>query len=63
MRTLQDQLIKKGLSRPRKGEQDPKNTRKRVRQSEQLTSRDWAELMGVHRPTYGQNKGGAFRQR
>lgn len=63
MKTLQDQLIEKGLSRPRTREIDQKNTRTREERSEQLTSREWAEIMGTNRPTYGRKKGGAFRQR
>lgn len=62
MRRLQGQLIEKGLSRPRTGEIDRKNTRTRDKQ-EQLTSREWAEIMGTNRPTYGRKKGGALRQR
>jgi len=63
MRTLQEQLIEKGLSRPRAGEIERKNTRARGKQSELLSERELQELMGVNRPTYGRKKGGAFRQR
>ncbi|MGG0669861.1 hypothetical protein [Sporosarcina koreensis] len=63
MRTLQDQLIEKGLSRPHTDEVDIKNTRTRGKREERLTSREWAEIMGTNRPTYGRKKGGAFRQR
>lgn len=63
MRTLRDQLIEKGLSRPRAGEIDRKNTRTRDKREERMTDRELRELMGVNRPTYGRKKGGAFRQR
>ncbi|WP_432358816.1 hypothetical protein [Sporosarcina sp. UB5] len=62
MRTLQDQLIEKGLSRQRTGEIDRKNTRTRVKQSEQLTDRDLRELMGVNRDIYTR-RGGAIRRK
>lgn len=63
MKTLQEQLIEKGLSRPGTGEIDKKSTSTRDKQKEQLTSREWAEIMGINRPTYGRKKGGAFIQR
>jgi len=63
MRTLQDQLIEKGLSRPRAGEIDRENNRARDKREEQLISRDWAELMGVNRDRYRRGPGGAFRRR
>ncbi|QTD41960.1 hypothetical protein [Sporosarcina sp. Te-1] len=62
MRTLQDQIIEKGLSPPAGRAERSWNT-KRDKQEEQFTSREWAELMGTNRPTYGRKKGGAFRQR
>ncbi|QTD40616.1 hypothetical protein [Sporosarcina sp. Te-1] len=63
MRTLQDQLIEKGLSQPAGRAKGKQSTKTRDKQEEQFTSREWAELMGTKRPTYGRKKGGAFRQR
>lgn len=63
MRTLQSQLIEKGLSQRAGREIDRKSTKVRGKQEEQLTDRDLAYLMGTKRPTYGRKKGGAFRQR
>lgn len=63
MRTLQDQLIEKGLSKVAGREIDQESTKIRDKREEQLTDRDLAYLMGTNRPTYGRKKGGAFRQR
>lgn len=63
MRTLQDQLIEKGLSRRAGREIDRKDTKTRDKQEERLTDRELADLMGTNRPTYGRKKGGAFRQK
>ncbi|MFD1206655.1 hypothetical protein ACFQ38_16280 [Sporosarcina contaminans] len=63
MRTLKDQLIEKGLSRPRAGEIDQKSIRTRDRQEERLTDRELADLMGVNRDVYRRGPGGAFRRR
>ncbi|MDW0113780.1 hypothetical protein QT711_11330 [Sporosarcina saromensis] len=63
MKTLQTELVEKDLSRPRTGEVEQKSIRTRGSRKERLTSRDWAEIMGTNRPTYGRKKGGAYRQR
>ncbi|GKV55987.1 hypothetical protein NCCP2222_19340 [Sporosarcina sp. NCCP-2222] len=63
MRTLQDQLIEKGLSQPAGQVKVSRSTKTRGKPEEQFTPREWAELMGTKRPTYGRAKGGALRQR
>ncbi|MBB4824138.1 hypothetical protein HNO89_001358 [Sporosarcina luteola] len=63
MRTLQNQLIEKGLSQPAGQAGRKQRTKTSGGQEEQFTPREWAELMGTNRPTYGRKKGGAFRQR
>lgn len=63
MRTLKDQLIEKGLSRPRTGEIDRKSIRTSSRREERLTDRELAELMGVNRDVYRRGPGGAYRRR
>ena len=63
MGTLQDQLIEKGLSQPRTSEVDRKSIRTREKQSERMSDRELAELMGTNRPTYTRKRGGAFTQR
>ncbi|WP_252503261.1 hypothetical protein [Sporosarcina sp. Marseille-Q4943] len=63
MRTLQDQLIEKGLSQPAGREKAQKSIKTKGKRKERLTDRELAELMGTNRPTYGRKKGGAYRQR
>ena len=63
MRLLQDQLIEKGLSQPRTCEVEQKSIRTREKQSERMTDRELAELMGTNRPRYARKRGGAFTQR
>ena len=63
MRTLQDQLMEKGLVQPAVRAEGNRNTKTRRKQEERLTDRELRELMGVNRPTYGRKKGGSFRQR
>lgn len=55
-RTIQNQLIEKGLSK--KKQQKPK---KHNRKNEKMSKQEIEELMGVRRPTYRRNRG-AFRQ-
>ena len=63
MKTIQEQLIEKGLARPVKREIEKNDTRTSKRQNERLSEWELAELMGTNRPTYGRKKGGAYRQR
>ncbi|WP_336822958.1 hypothetical protein [Sporosarcina sp. USHLN248] len=63
MRTLQDQLIEKGLSRRTGREIDQKSIRTSDKQEERLTDRELAELMGVNRDVYRRGPGGAYRRR
>ena len=63
MRTLQDQLIEKGLTRPLTGEVERKSTKVKVKREKQLTDRELADLMGVNRDRFKRGPGGAFRRR
>ncbi len=58
MKTLQDQLIEKGLSTKKVLVVD-----KTVKPKESLTKRDIEELMGCHRPTYRKVNGVTKRKR
>lgn len=54
-RTLQDQLVDKGLAKKTGQKVESK------KKTEKLSKRDIEELMGIKRPTYRRNRG-AFRQ-
>lgn len=62
-KSLQEQLIEKGLVQPVKQGIEKKDTRASKKRNERLSEWELAELMGTNRPTYGRKKGGAFRQR
>ena len=62
MRTLQEQLIEKGLSQVAGREIERKDTRARDKREERLTDRELAELMGVNRDIYTR-RGGAIRRK
>ncbi|QNK90790.1 hypothetical protein H7992_13570 [Sporosarcina sp. resist] len=62
MKSLQTELVERGLSDTRTGEVEQKNTRIRGKSSEQLSDREWAELMGSNRQTY-KRVNGAIRKR
>lgn len=59
MRTIQSELIDKGLTKPTKDNCPfiPKKV------TEKLSRRDLKDLMGCNRGTYTRGKGGAYRQR
>ncbi|EGQ21090.1 hypothetical protein HMPREF9372_3373 [Sporosarcina newyorkensis 2681] len=63
MKSLQEQLIEKGLVQPVKQVEPKKDTRTNKKRNEQLSERELADLMGIRRPVYGRGKGGAYRQR
>ena len=63
MKSLQEQLIEKGLVQPVKREIEKKNTRTSKKRNERLSERDLRDLMGSNMPTYGRARGGAYRQR
>lgn len=63
MRTLKSEFARLGLLQTRRREVTLKGSKTSDKQEERLTDRDFAELMGVHRPKYKRGKGGAFRQR
>lgn len=77
MRTLQSELITKGLhpqKQPSKKNPNKKHPKKRKHNrktnkqpqqktnTENLSFRDWEEIMGVRKPKFKRNKGGAFKQ-
>ncbi|AMQ06748.1 hypothetical protein [Sporosarcina psychrophila] len=62
MKSLQTELVERGLSDARTGEVEQKNTRIRGKSSEQLSDREWTELMGSNRQTY-KRVNGAIRKR
>ncbi|MEK4403461.1 hypothetical protein MKZ26_03320 [Sporosarcina sp. FSL K6-6792] len=62
MKSLQTELVEKGLSDARTGDVVQKSIRTRVKAPEQLTDREWAELMGANRQTY-KRVNGAIRKR
>lgn len=61
MRTMRDQLLEKGLSNGSKDFERPKIPIKL--QSEKLSDREWAEIMGSNRNTFKRAKGGAIRRK
>lgn len=63
MRTFKSEFARLGLLQARRREITTKSSKTSDKPKERLTDRDFAELMGVHRPTYKRGKGGAFRQR
>ncbi|MET3657852.1 putative transglutaminase-like cysteine proteinase [Sporosarcina psychrophila] len=62
MKSLQKELVEKGLSDACTGEVEQKNTRTRGKSSEQLSHREWAELMGVNRDTFIRYRGSVRRR-
>lgn len=62
-KTLQEQLVEKGLVQSAQRVKEKKGAMTRVKRSERLSEWELAELMGTNRPTYGRKKGGAYRQR
>jgi len=61
MRTLQSQMIEKGISKARSNDKD--NEMKIKQKKESLTKRELEELMGCRRGTYARGKGGAYKQK
>lgn len=61
MNSLQMELVRE-LSDARTGEVEQKNTRTRGKSSEQLSDREWAELIGANRQTY-KRVNGSIRKR
>ena len=62
LKTLQTELVEKGLSEDCASGEKQKNTRAKMKSSESLSDRELRELMGVHRDTY-KRVGGAIRKR
>lgn len=62
MRTIQDQLREKGLSASFRDTGKPLNTNASKKSKEQLTDREWTEIMGSNRDTFRRVKGGAIRR-
>lgn len=63
MRTFRSEFARLGLLQTRRREITLKSSKAKGKPKERLTDRDWAEIMGVNRPTYQRGKGGAYRQR
>lgn len=70
MRTLQSELVEKGLYQKSMNKRPHKRKRNRKRKlhpvntcknTEKLSRQDWEEIMGTRRPRYRRNRG-AFRQ-
>ncbi|MGI2329667.1 hypothetical protein [Planococcus sp. YIM B11945] len=62
MRTMQQQLIEKGLSEARMQEKDNQKAQTRKHPKERLSAWEWAEIMGSNRDTFRRVKGGAIRR-
>lgn len=62
MRTMQQQLIEKGLTDARIQEKEKMNAETSQRPTEQLSDWEWAEIMGSNRDTFRRVKGGAIRR-
>lgn len=62
MRTMQDQLVEKGIVVSLSAKEDAAETKISKRPKEKLSRRELEELMGVNRETY-QKQGGAYRRR
>ena len=62
MRTLQSELIEKGLYQKRKKNHcSQRKNRTSKTKIENLSLRDWEDIMGMRRPRYKRNRG-AYRQ-
>jgi hypothetical protein len=59
MRTLANELVQIGLAVK---EKLPKQTPQK-KNNEQLSNKEWQEIMGCNRDTYSRGKGGAIRRR
>ncbi len=57
MRTFKSEFDRLGILQTRRREIVQKSSKTSDKPKERLTDRDFAELMGVHRPTYGRVKG------
>lgn len=62
MRTMQEQLIEKRLSERREDILEQENIKARKKINEELSDKDWAEIMNSNSPTYKRGKGGAIRR-
>lgn len=62
MKSLRSELIEKGLSDVCTSEVERHSTKAKGKPKEQLSDREWAELMGTKRQTY-RRKNGAIRRK
>ena len=62
MRTIQQQLKQKGLSEGPEATEAFSNTKTLPKSKEELSPREWAEIMNTNQPTYRRAKGGAIRR-
>lgn len=63
MRTLRSQLVEKGLLQARIQEIETDGIKTSKYPIENLSQREWKEIMGCNRDTYSRGKGGAIRRR
>lgn len=62
MRTMQQQLIEKGLTDGSERVKEKPKGKTNKRPKETLSRREWEEIMGVNRDTY-QKQGGVYRRK
>lgn len=63
MKTLQSELIEKGIAKACTRETNHKSSKNKDKHSKRMTDKELRELMGVNRDTYRRGPGGAFRRR
>ena len=61
MKTLSDELVSKGLASA--AQLTKQLTQSKPKNTEKLSARDLAELMGTNRDTYRRGTGGAIRRK
>lgn len=59
---MQEQLIEKRLSERREDILEQENIKARKKINEELSDKDWAEIMGCNQSTFKRGKGGAIRR-
>lgn len=62
MKTIQEQLIEKGLTDSLRASKDISDTKTLPKPKESLSKREWAEIMGSNRDTFRRTRGGAIRR-
>ncbi|PIC59089.1 hypothetical protein CSV80_00775 [Sporosarcina sp. P12(2017)] len=62
MKSIQEQLIEKGLVQPVKREVEQKDTRTSKKRNERLSEWELAELMGTNRDIFKRHRGSVRRR-